>query len=138
MNSKIIKLSIAIVSLISCNIHCDALNSPAAVQGTSQAIIDATTAEQLNELTKTGKVVVDFHGEKWCQPCRSFAPIFAKVAASTPNVRFIKVDIDKFRTNDVRTVPTVIFYKDGLQVSRSTGYLTEAKFRSMITTNFSI
>ena len=53
------------------------------------------------------------------------APIFAKMAEETPNVIFVKVDVD---TQDkiasmcgIRAMPTFQFYKDGKKVDELCG-----------------
>jgi len=135
MNStSIVKISAIFVLLISLNLCCRAFVSPEPIDG----IFYARNANELNELIKTGNVVVDFHREKSCPPCRMFAPIFAKVAASTPNVIFVKVDTDVYRPQDIRGVPTIIFYKDGKQVLSRTGAMQESQFRSLISSTFGL
>ena len=55
-----------------------------------------TTKEELAELVDVGKpVVLDFHGEAWCVPCRRFAPTFEKAADGNSDLfTFAKVDVD--------------------------------------------
>ena len=122
------------VSLISLNINCRDL--PASNSEVTHPIMKPNNNQELNELIKKGNVVVDFHGEKWCGPCKQFAPVFEKVAASTPNVIFVKVDVDKFWPQDIRSVPTVAFYIDGKKVLTKVGYQTEAQFRAAIASAF--
>lgn len=58
-------------------------------------------------------VVVDFSAE-WCGPCKKIAPVFEALAASTPSVTFIHVDVDKVRPEDgqgVSSIPTFKFFK---------------------------
>jgi thiol-disulfide isomerase/thioredoxin len=54
-----------------------------------------TTYDEWKSIVDTGEpVVVDFHGEAWCAPCRRFAPTFTKVAGERPDITFVKVDVD--------------------------------------------
>ena len=70
-------------------------------------------------------VLVDFSAE-WCGPCKALAPILKQVAKSTEGkARIIKIDIDKnqdiAQQLSVRSVPTMIIYKDGVQLWRQSG-----------------
>ena len=35
----------------------------------------------------------------WCGPCRFIAPVLAEFAKKTPNVIFLKVDVDELKVN---------------------------------------
>ena len=78
------------------------------------------------ELTEGGWTIVDFWAA-WCAPCRSFAPVFAAVAAAHDGpVRFGSCDVDANPATaqllGIRSIPTlVVFGPDGSEVGRSTG-----------------
>lgn len=78
------------------------------------------------ELTEGGYTIVDFWAA-WCAPCRSFAPVFAAVAAAHEGpVRFGSCDVDANPATaqllGIRSIPTlVVFGPDGSEVGRSTG-----------------
>ena len=62
-------------------------------------------------------VIVDFF-DTWCMPCKMIAPILDDIAAELGDkIRIVKVDIDQDPqlANDfnVRSVPTIVFVKDG-------------------------
>ena len=77
------------------------------------------------ELVKDGVTLVDFFAT-WCGPCKRLAPEFEKLAKDTEGVSFITVDIDNHRelaTNSkVTSVPTLVLFKDGKEISRRTGF----------------
>jgi len=109
---------------------------PAAPTAKGEIIIKSE--DELKNIIHTGNVVVDFHGEAWCGPCQQLAPIFKKVAEDTPNVTFAKVNVDEIKRPDLRGVPTIIFYKDGNEIERKTGYLDEAALRDLIKKTFGL
>jgi thioredoxin 1 len=76
-------------------------------------------------------VLVDFHAT-WCGPCKQLAPVIEKVASKFSNrLKVIKVDIDKnasaAQAYQVKSVPTMILFKQGKVVWRGSGYMDEAK-----------
>ncbi len=73
-------------------------------------------------------VLVDFHA-KWCAPCKKLAPIMTKLAADyAGKIKVCKLDIDvgKISKNKygVRTVPTVMLFKNGRRVASVVGLST--------------
>ena len=75
--------------------------------------------EEWNALMETSKskaVIVDFTAS-WCPPCRMIAPIFEKMAEDTPEVEFVKVDVDDNQEVaalcGIEAMPTFQIYKDG-------------------------
>ena len=61
----------------------------------------------------------------WCGPCRQLAPLFEQLQTSFPNVSFETIDVDtspeETQENFITSVPTVIFFKDGVAKQRFTG-----------------
>src|ERR1041385_2497529 len=74
-----------------------------------------------------GLVVVDFWAE-WCGPCRAIAPVLEQLAtAYAGKLRVTKLDVDAHpRTPmkfNVRSIPTLLFFKDGKHVDTVVGAL---------------
>jgi thioredoxin 1 len=87
-------------------------------QGGNMAAYDVNGGD-LAGLTAKGTVLVEF-GAPWCGPCKSMEKVLDEVAAAAPQAFVLKVDIDKFpgaaRDAGVRSVPTMVLYKDGKKV----------------------
>jgi thioredoxin 1 len=71
-----------------------------------------------------GIVLVDFSAE-WCPPCRMLDPVVEQLAAESPDVTLVRVDVDASpaltREHDVMSFPTLIFFVDGRPAQRLVG-----------------
>lgn len=71
-----------------------------------------------------GWVLVDFWAT-WCPPCKAMSPIVDNLAVSLAGrVDVVKIDIDTgdwAEKYDIRSAPTFVMFKDGIEVSRLTG-----------------
>ena len=69
-------------------------------------------------------VVVDCYAE-WCPPCQQISPLVDALALEYPEVRFLKVDVEKVPTikSDlgIWAMPTFVFLKDGNKVGAFMG-----------------
>lgn len=81
-------------------------------------------------------VVVDFWAS-WCGPCKMMAPEFKQAAAELePHVRFAKLDTESNQQTaaqfGIRSIPTMILYKEGKQVAQQAGAMSAAQITQWI------
>ena len=74
---------------------------------------------------KAGVILVDFWAS-WCAPCKIMAPVLNDVADElTGNKRVGKVNVEVARAvsakYNIRSIPTMILFKDGKEINRFVG-----------------
>jgi thioredoxin 1 len=90
-------------------------------------------------ITSEDVVLVDFFGT-WCGPCQTLIPILKDVKDELGDaVKIVKVDIDKNQElatkYQVRSVPTMILFKDGVPKWRQSGVLQKKDIVNVIETH---
>lgn len=78
---------------------------------------------------KNGVTLVDFWAA-WCMPCKMMAPVLNETAEELGNTaRIGKLDVDSNRTSSakygVRSIPTLILFKNGKEINRFVGVKTK-------------
>jgi thioredoxin 2 len=81
-------------------------------------------------------VVVDFWAA-WCAPCRAMAPAFEQLAGEMKTqVRFAKLDAEQAQgvaaRFGIRSIPTMIVFRDGREVARTAGAMDARGIRSWL------
>lgn len=93
------------------------------------------TTNNFTETISNGISVVDFWAT-WCMPCKMLTPILEELSNEITNVNFYKVDADEntdiVQQYDVRSIPTVIIFKDGEPVASQIGAHPKVKMRKFI------
>jgi len=88
------------------------------------------TQQNYSEVVLKSKnpVLIDFYAD-WCGPCKMLSPILAGIAQKHPEITVVKCDVDanqelamKF---GVRSIPTVVAMKGGVEVNRKVGLAGE-------------
>jgi thioredoxin 1 len=100
-----------------------------------KSIVDADFPEAV--LNSTGIVIVDVWA-KWCGPCRTLMPVLEQIAeahAGRVSVMKINADLNARITVDyrIRTLPTLLFFKDGAIAEVVSGAAPRARIEAIIT-----
>jgi thioredoxin 1 len=83
-----------------------------------------------------GLILVDFWAE-WCGPCRMVAPILDELAVEYEGrVTIAKLNVDENRESaarfGIRSIPTILFFKDGAQVEQVIGALPKPALKAKV------
>lgn len=90
--------------------------------------------EKSNVLT-----IVDFWAG-WCSPCHMISPIIAELAEENRNgIKIGKLNVDEnpitFAKYEIRSIPTVLFFKDGEVKDQLVGVTPKNLIQSVIDKN---
>ncbi|MGN0917384.1 MAG: thioredoxin [Candidatus Enterousia sp.] len=89
--------------------------------------IEHANDTNLSSMISGGITLVDFWAT-WCGPCRMFGPIFEQVSNQTPDVKFVKFEIDESNRRmpaqyGIRSIPSVLAFKNGELVEARAGLM---------------
>ncbi|MCR3905837.1 MAG: thioredoxin [Tenericutes bacterium] len=88
-------------------------------------MIEYQGQEYQEVIGQQGLVVVQYYAT-WCGPCKMLKPVLDALSTEMQETKFYRLDIDLYRTQaieaGIRSVPTVVLYKDGEEVDRQSGY----------------
>ena len=90
------------------------------------------TADNFKETIKEGVALVDFWAP-WCGPCRMIAPVIEELAEDYDGkAKICKVNTDEQPSiageYGIRSIPTILFFKDGELVDQMVGAAGKAVF----------
>jgi thioredoxin 1 len=97
-------------------------------------VTDANFGDEV--LNSKTPVMVDFWAE-WCGPCKMIAPTVAELAKEYEGrAKVVKLDVDSnYQTADiydVRSIPTLLFFKNGKVVDKIVGVQSKQKLKEKL------
>ncbi|MBV20118.1 MAG: thioredoxin [Cytophagia bacterium] len=98
------------------------------------------TDSNFNDIVSKNKtVLIDFWAE-WCGPCRMIAPMIEELAGEYDGKAVIgKLDVDNNQESSVkfgvRSIPTLLVFKDGELVDRHVGAVPKETLSKSIDSN---
>ena len=94
-----------------------------------------STQEAFKSLIQHGNVVVDYYAD-WCPPCRRLGDVIKDIAKKYPDIRIVKVNIDKCTevSTGLGSIPVLVFFKDGREIKRVTGAQTKNELTKLLQT----
>lgn len=98
------------------------------------AVTDASFETEV--LKAQGPVLVDFWAE-WCGPCKSIAPILDEVSVEySDRLKVVKLNTDENPDvavkYSVRSIPTLMIFKNGLNEATRVGALTKSQLTAFV------
>ena len=82
--------------------------------------------------------VVDFNAV-WCGPCKMLGPVLAALSEEMTDVDFFGVDVDEnpvlSMNFSIHSVPTLILFKDGLEVDKMIGFTPKEELKKWMEEN---
>jgi thioredoxin 1 len=93
----------------------------------SNAVPAVTDSDFEAEVLRSAKPVLVEFWANWCGPCRMIAPVVESLASELgEKVKVIKMDTDANPKTamdlGIRSIPTVVIFKNGRPESRAVGY----------------
>lgn len=94
------------------------------------------TSKDFDQNIKSGVVLVDFWAT-WCGPCRAAAPVIEEISVEYEGkITVGKVDVDAEPAlagkYGVMSIPTIILFKDGVEVGRQVGFAGKAGYLDLL------
>ncbi len=96
------------------------------------------SAENFDQEVKQSAVpvIVDFWAT-WCGPCRALKPVLEAVSQQANGAyKVVGVDVDECQdlaaTYGIASIPTLIVFKNGVEVKRSSGLTSKEKLLEMV------
>lgn len=100
------------------------------------SIINDTNIETFLKESDKKALIIDAYAE-WCGPCQQMEPLFEQVAKElSVSYTFAKLNVDNYpeiaNKFKIRSIPTILFIKDGSVVAVKTGFMNAQTLKNEI------
>lgn len=99
------------------------------------ATTDLTKENFEDVIMNNDMVFVDFWAS-WCQPCKTFAPIYEELSEEYPDIVFGKVDTENEQELaahfGIRSIPTLTLFREQVIIFQESGVLPREGLESII------
>jgi len=86
------------------------------------------TNQNFYDEISSGLVLVDFYAT-WCGPCKMMHPVINSIDDSHPELKVIKIDVDKHneiaRKYGVMSIPTILLFENGEIKQKNIGFIPQ-------------
>ena len=94
-------------------------------------------SENFDQKIKNSSVAIIDIWAEWCGPCKQLSPIIDEVSSELGDKVVVgKMDadanLDFVKTLNVRNIPTILYYKNGEVVERTSGLKTKNEILSIV------
>jgi thioredoxin 1 len=81
-------------------------------------------------------VTIKHFTASWCQPCKQLSPIMRELISQNPKIVYQKIDVDVSpdvaQQYGVRSVPFVVFEKNGSVIQSILGLQSKSYYQNLI------
>ena len=83
---------------------------------------------EIDSIFQNNQNVVLIFKTPWCLPCKKLDPVLDSFSQNRPNWEIVKINMDSNKdlaiNYDVKSVPTLLFYKEAKQISSHNGFIS--------------
>ena len=95
----------------------------------NKPIVITAEAFEREVIKSNQKVLVDVYTD-WCGYCKILAPTIDEIASENPNIKVVKVNVTKDKTNFIQKkgingYPTLLLFQNGKEIRRTAGALSK-------------
>lgn len=91
--------------------------------------------ENFKELISSPKLIIVDFWATWCGPCRTQLPILEEYAKNNQDIQVVKLNVDEninlATKYGVRSIPTIMFFKDGEVRHKTVGVQNEEQLNKI-------